>query len=133
MRTSQWSLIGSTGTMDTNIGRQIAAGTVTYIPAPTQITTGQPQTNTGKPYPLQNIIIWQIDWDNSIPTTRIIVGDGTATEGTDRIAMEKSGLASNTEVFPNGFYCGPGKAVSVSFNDSGDGVNSWVKITYTLS
>lgn len=133
MRTSQWSLVGSTGTIETNVARQVAAGTVTYIAAPTQITQGQPQTNLGLPYPLQSIIIWQIDWDNSVPTTRIIVGDNLAVEGTDRIVMEKSGLESGTEVFPNGFYCRPGKAVSAVFNDSGDGVNAWIKITYTLS
>lgn len=119
MEPYQFNVLGSTGVMTTNIATQVAAGTVTYIAAPTTP---------------QNIIIYQIDWDSPIPTTKITIGDNVALEnGGDRICFESKGLANGSRVFPNGYMCRTAKAVSAIFADSGDGVNAWVRISYTLS
>ena len=118
MQPFQFNVMGSTGTMETQIARQIAAGTTQMIAAPTTP---------------QYIIVYQIDWDGAIPTQKLTFGDGSAIEGTDRIALNEAGLQSGTHVFPNGFHCGLGKAFSMLIANGGDGVSAWAKITYTLS
>jgi hypothetical protein len=112
-----WLELGATGTRSTNVQRQGAAGTIPFIPA----------QGAGK-----GIYIYQIDWDISEPLCSVIVGDGTAVEnGTNRIAFNRKGISSGTVQYPNGFICRSNQAVQALITDGGDGVDCWIRITYT--
>ena len=111
-----WLELGATGPRNTNVQRQGAAGTIPYINAP----------GAGKA-----IYIYQIDWDISEPLCSVVVGDNNAVDGTDRIAFNRKGVSSGTVQYPNGFICRANQPVQALITQGGDGVDCWIRITYT--